>query len=180
MFLIIFILLIINTIISHFLGNYVGKNGVKFLSISNSSLSLAIALYYFLISLGEGSNVVKILLVWKWIDSVFLKVDFSFLIDNLTIIMSITVLFVSLLVQIYSVYYMWEDKNFSKFFSYLNLFTFFMMILIASSNFIMMFLGWEGVGLCSFLLISFWNTRPQANKAASKAMLINRSEIFFF
>jgi NADH:ubiquinone oxidoreductase subunit 5 (subunit L)/multisubunit Na+/H+ antiporter MnhA subunit len=81
---------------------------------------------------------------------------------------------VSALVHIYSTSYMDEDPHLSRFMSYLSLFTFFMIILVTGDNFLQLFLGWEGVGLCSYLLISFWYTRIQANKAAIKAMLINR------
>ena len=88
--------------------------------------------------------------------------------------MLIVVLTVSTLVHLYSTEYMSEDPHLSRFMSYLSLFTFFMLLLITSDNFIGLFLGWEGVGLCSYLLISFWFTRIQANKAAIKAMVVNR------
>jgi len=81
---------------------------------------------------------------------------------------------VSAVVHMYSSSYMDEDPHLSRFMSYLSLFTFFMIILVTGNNFLQLFLGWEGVGLCSYLLISFWYTRIQANKAAIKAMLINR------
>ena len=83
-------------------------------------------------------------------------------------------------VHFYSVGYMKEDLCIIRFISYLSLFTFFMFILVSSDNFIQLFLGWEGIGLCSYLLISFWNTRVQANKAALKALIINRIGDFGF
>lgn len=112
--------------------------------------------------------------VATWISSDTLNVDWGFLFDTLTAIMCVVVTFISSLVHLYSTEYMSHDPHLSRFMSYLSLFTFFMMILITADNFIQMFVGWEGVGLCSFLLINFWFTRIQANKAAIKAMLLNR------
>ena len=93
--------------------------------------------------------------------------------------MLFVVTFISTLVHLYSVEYMSEDPHLPRFMSYLSLFTFFMLILVTSNNFLQMFVGWEGVGLSSFLLINFWFTRIQANKAAMKAMLVNRVGDFF-
>jgi NADH:ubiquinone oxidoreductase subunit 5 (subunit L)/multisubunit Na+/H+ antiporter MnhA subunit len=87
---------------------------------------------------------------------------------------------VSTIVHIYSSYYMLGDPHLSRFMSYLSLFTFFMFILVCSDNFIQLFLGWEGVGICSYLLINFWFTRIQANKSALKALVINRVGDFGF
>lgn len=81
---------------------------------------------------------------------------------------------ISLFVQLYSISYMAVDPHFIRFMSYLSLFTFFMFILVTAANFLQLFLGWEGVGLCSYLLINFWFTRVQANKAALKALFMNR------
>jgi NADH-ubiquinone oxidoreductase chain 5 len=94
--------------------------------------------------------------------------------DSLTVIMCVTVTFISCLVHVYSIEYMNHDPHLARFMSYLSLFTFFMLVLISADNFLQMFVGWEGVGLCSYLLINFWFTRIQANKAAIKAMLLNR------
>jgi len=94
--------------------------------------------------------------------------------DSLTVVMCCTVTFVSSIVHLYSTEYMAYDPHLSRFMSYLSLFTFFMLILVTADNFIQMFVGWEGVGLCSYLLINFWFTRIQANKAAIKAMFMNR------
>ena len=88
--------------------------------------------------------------------------------------MLIVVTFVSSLVHLYSAGYMSHDPHLPRFMSYLSLFTFFMLILVTADNFLQMFVGWEGVGLCSYLLINFWFIRIQANKAAIKAMIINR------
>lgn len=94
--------------------------------------------------------------------------------DSLTVSMFVVVNTVSALVHTYSVFYMEKDAHLTRFMSYLSLFTFFMLILVSADNFIQLFLGWEGVGLCSYLLINFWFSRVQANKAALKAIIMNR------
>jgi len=109
-----------------------------------------------------------------WIDSETLNVDWGFMFDSLTVLMCVVVTFVSSLVHLYSTEYMSHDPHLPRFMSYLSLFTFFMLILVTGDNFVQMFVGWEGVGLCSYLLINFWFTRLQANKAAIKAMVMNR------
>jgi len=109
-----------------------------------------------------------------WINSELLNIDWGFLFDSLTVVMCCVVTFVSSIVHLYSTEYMAHDPHLSRFMSYLSLFTFFMLILVTADNFIQMFVGWEGVGLCSYLLINFWFTRIQANKAAIKAMILNR------
>ena len=109
-----------------------------------------------------------------WVSSEVLLINWGFLFDSLTVVMCIVVTFISSLVHLYSIEYMSHDPHLPRFMSYLSLFTFFMLILVTADNFIQMFLGWEGIGLCSYLLINFWFTRVQANKAAIKAMIINR------
>jgi NADH-ubiquinone oxidoreductase chain 5 len=94
--------------------------------------------------------------------------------DSLTVVMLVVVTFISSLVHLYSTEYMINDPHLSRFMFYLSLFTFFMLILVSADNYVQMFVGWEGIGLCSYLLINFWFTRIQANKAAVKAMLMNR------
>jgi NADH:ubiquinone oxidoreductase subunit 5 (subunit L)/multisubunit Na+/H+ antiporter MnhA subunit len=94
--------------------------------------------------------------------------------DTLTVTMLVIVNCISTVVHAYSIDYMETDPHKSRFFSYLSLFTFFMLVLVTADNFVQMFVGWEGVGLCSYLLINFWHTRLQANKAAMKAVFVNR------
>lgn len=113
-----------------------------------------------------------------WINSGFLEITWSFYIDNLTVIMLLVVNTISFLVHLYSLDYMSHDANLARFMSYLSLFTFFMLILVTGDNFVILFMGWEGVGLCSYLLISFWFTRIQANKSAIKALIVNRISDF--
>ena len=109
---------------------------------------------------------------WFFIDN--LTINWSFCFDSLTSIMLVIVTFISTLVHLYSIEYMSHDPHLPRFMSYLSLFTFFMLILITANNFLQMFIGWEGVGVSSYILINFWFSRIQANKAAIKAMLFNR------
>ena len=113
-----------------------------------------------------------------WISSGLFLCNWSFLFDSLTVVMLFVVTCVATLVHYYSSEYMSNDPHLSRFMAYLSLFTFFMVMLVTADNFIILFLGWEGVGFCSYLLINFWFTRLQANKAAIKAMLINRVSDF--
>ena len=116
----------------------------------------------------------------EWISAEFLNIDWSFCFDSLTAIMLFIVTFISLLVHFYSISYMSSDPHLPRFMSYLSLFTFFMLILVTANNFLQMFVGWEGVGLSSYLLINFWFTCIQANKSAIKAMLVNRIGDFLY
>merc|ERR1712093_338997 len=100
--------------------------------------------------------------------------SWGFMFDSLTVVMLVVVTCVSTLVHLYSTEYMGGDPHLPRFMSYLSLFTFFMLILVTADNFVQLFVGWEGVGLCSYLLINFWFARLQANKAAIQAMLVNR------
>ena len=118
------------------------------------------------------------MLLGTWIESGLFEVNWEFFFDNLTIVMLLVVNIISFLVHLYSLDYMSHDPHISRFMSYLSLFTFFMLVLITGDNFVILFLGWEGVGLCSYLLISFWYTRIQANKSAIKALIVNRISDF--
>ena len=112
--------------------------------------------------------------ILNWISSGNFKVNWSINIDPLSSIMLIVVTSVSSLVHIYSIGYMSHDPNKPRFMSYLSLFTFSMLMLVVSDNFLQLFFGWEGVGLCSYLLIGFWYKKESANNAAIKAFLVNR------
>lgn len=115
----------------------------------------------------------------NWLHTPIIHVDWGFCFDSLTCVMIVVVTFISSLVHLYSTEYMENDPHLTRFMSYLSLFTFFMLILVTADNFLQMFVGWEGVGVSSYLLINFWFTRIQANKAAIKAMLVNRVGDFF-
>lgn len=120
------------------------------------------------------------IVIWKeWMYTDDLIVNWGFCFDSLTCVMIVVVTFISSLVHLYSTEYMENDPHLIRFMSYLSLFTFFMLILVTADNFLQMFVGWEGVGVSSYLLINFWFTRIQANKAAIKAMLVNRVGDFF-
>jgi NADH-quinone oxidoreductase subunit L len=116
----------------------------------------------------------------RWIKIGGFQADFSFYLDQLSLVMLLVVTGVGFLIHIYSVGYMWEEGGFYRFFSYLNLFMFFMLTLVVASNYLMMFIGWEGVGLASYLLIGFWFTKDSAASAGKKAFITNRVGDFGF
>ncbi len=118
--------------------------------------------------------------VYTWLDSGDIHFEVGFLIDNLSAMMMVVVTFVSLMVHIYTIGYMAEDPGYARFFSYISLFTFSMLMLVMSNNFMQLFFGWEAVGLVSYLLIGFWFTRPTAIYANLKAFLVNRVGDFGF
>jgi NADH-quinone oxidoreductase subunit L len=115
-----------------------------------------------------------------WIQSGAFQVDFAFYLDRLSLVMLMVVTGVGFLIHIYSVGYMAEDPSYARFFTYLNLFMFFMLTLILASNYLLMFIGWEGVGLASYLLIGFWFTKDSAASAGKKAFIVNRIGDFGF
>lgn len=112
--------------------------------------------------------------LFQWIKVGSFQIDFSFLIDSLTVIMLLVVTGIGFLIHVYSISYMHDDDGFTRFFTYLNLFIFFMLLLVMGSNYLIMFIGWEGVGLCSYLLIGFWFKNNAYNDAAKKAFIMNR------
>ncbi|MBV2234099.1 MAG: NADH-quinone oxidoreductase subunit L [Sterolibacterium sp.] len=118
--------------------------------------------------------------VYQWLNSGGLKLEVGFMIDSLTTMMMLVVTFVSLMVHIYTIGYMQDDPGYQRFFSYISLFTFSMLMLVMSNNFLQLFFGWEAVGLVSYLLIGFWYTRPTAIYANLKAFLVNRVGDFGF
>jgi len=153
-------------------GRFLGPFGAGILTTSCVISSLFISFFAFYeVGLSESPCYVKLL---TWFNSEYLCADWGFQFDGLTVVMLIVVTFISSLVHLYSTEYMFHDPHLPRFMSYLSLFTFFMLILVTADNFIQLFVGWEGVGLCSYLLINFWFTRIQANKAAIKAMIVNR------
>jgi len=112
--------------------------------------------------------------LFNWIDTGYFHVSFSFLVDQLSSLMLLIITGIGFLIHLYSIGYMHKDAGFGKFFAYLNLFVFFMLLLVLGSNYVVMFIGWEGVGLCSYLLIGFWYTNPSYADAAKKAFIMNR------
>ena len=172
MYILLVFLSLIGFLITGLFGRNIGPRGASIITTGCLMLSFILSLIAFY-EVGLMGSPVYIRLS-SWVSSEVLLINWGFLFDSLTVVMCIVVTFVSSLVHLYSIEYMSHDPHLPRFMSYLSLFTFFMLILVTGDNYIQLFLGWEGVGLCSFLLINFWFTRVQANKAAIKAMIINR------
>ncbi|QEC76198.1 NADH-quinone oxidoreductase subunit L [Mucilaginibacter ginsenosidivorax] len=134
-----------------------------------ASFALSIAVFFQV----KATGVINVN-YFDWINAGPVKVPFAFLVDQLSSIMLLIITGVGFLIHLYSIGYMHDDKGFGKFFAYLNLFVFFMLLLVMGSNYIIMFIGWEGVGLCSYLLIGFWYTNASYADAAKKAFIMNR------
>lgn len=148
---------------------------VSFLSPGSVLVSFVMAVYLFfnLLSKPVAERSYEVLLA-SWITTGDIAINFQFLIDPLSILMVLIITGVGFLIHVYSVGYMHDDAGFNRFFSYLNLFVFFMLLLVMGNNYVLMFVGWEGVGLCSYLLIGFWFKNTEYNKAANKAFIMNR------
>ncbi|GAB2795062.1 NADH-quinone oxidoreductase subunit L [Rhabdobacter roseus] len=127
-----------------------------------------------LMAFKEAGSTPQVVSLFDWISVGELSIPFSFQIDQLSLLMLMIVTGVGSLIHVYSAGYMKEDEGFGKFFAFLNLFLFFMLLLVMGSNYVIMFIGWEGVGLCSYLLIGFWNKNTDYNNAARKAFIMNR------
>jgi len=172
MYLAIIILPLFGSIISGFLGRKVGVSGAQLITCTSVILTTVFAsIAFFEVGL---NNIPVSVSLFRWIDSESLNVSWDFHFDSLNVSMLIPVLIVSSLVHIYSIGYMSHDPHNQRFFSYLSLFTFMMIILVTANNFLLMFVGWEGVGVCSYLLVSFWFTRIAANQSSMSAFLTNR------
>ncbi|WP_316746998.1 NADH-quinone oxidoreductase subunit L [Pedobacter gandavensis] len=153
--------------------NTLSKNLIGFIGSSVIFISFAISVGIFF-ELGADANKSHEIFLFDWISAGKLNIPLSFLVDPLSSIMLLIITGVGFLIHIYSIGYMHTDEAFGKFFSYLNLFIFFMLLLVLGSNYIVMFIGWEGVGLCSYLLIGFWYTNSSYASAAKKAFIMNR------
>ncbi len=172
MYLNIIILPLLASIISGFFGRKVGVTGSHIITCTSVITTTILAtIAFFEVGLNNIPVSVKL---FRWIDSESLNVLWSFNFDSLTVSMLIPVLIVSSLVHVYSIGYMSHDPHNQRFFSYLSLFTFMMIILVTANNYLLMFVGWEGVGVCSYLLVSFWFTRIAANQSSISAFLTNR------
>jgi NADH-ubiquinone oxidoreductase chain 5 len=154
------------------LGRKIGVTGAHIITTGSLMTTTLLALVAFY-EVGLCGSPVSIEL-FSWIDSEFMYVSWGFLFDSLTVSMLLPVLVVSSLVHLYSISYMAEDPHNQRFFSYLSMFTFFMLVLVTGDNYLIMFVGWEGIGISSYLLINFWYTRIQANKSGIKALTVNR------
>ncbi|GAA4334072.1 NADH-quinone oxidoreductase subunit L [Mucilaginibacter gynuensis] len=152
--------------------NALPKNVIGFIGslLVLVSFGLSVAAFFQIKASGVPINVT----LFEWVSVGNLKIPFAFLVDQLSAIMLLIITGVGFLIHLYSIGYMHHDAGFGKFFAYLNLFVFFMLLLVLGSNYLIMFIGWEGVGLCSYLLIGFWFTNPSYADAAKKAFLMNR------
>ena len=153
------------------LGNKVSRVVSHTAAIFGVLISFILSVHT-LIAVTDGARFDAAIYTWMAIDG--LKLEVGFLVDSLTATMMCVVTFVSLMVHVYTVGYMSEDEGYSRFFSYLSLFTFAMLMLVMSNNFVQLFFGWEAVGLMSYLLIGFWHDRPSAIAASLKAFVVNR------
>ena len=169
---------LIASIISGFFGKFIGDRNSEIVTsflVTISAILSAVVLYEVIINQYQDNIIIA-----KWISSGSLDVNWSMKIDPLSAVMLVVVTSVSSLVHIYSIGYMSHDPHKPRFMAYLSLFTFAMLMLVTSDNFIQLFFGWEGVGLCSYFLIGFWFKKDTANSAAIKAFLVNRVGDFGF
>jgi NADH-quinone oxidoreductase subunit L len=164
-------------IVAGLFGKWIGRAGAHWITIMGVAVSLLASWFIFQdVERGNTYNGA----VYTWLASGNLALSVGFLIDKLTVTMMLVVTFVSLMVHIYTIGYMAEDPGYQRFFSYISLFTFSMLMLVMANNFVQLFFGWEAVGLVSYLLIGFWYTRPTAIYANLKAFLVNRVGDFGF
>ncbi|UIJ73620.1 NADH-quinone oxidoreductase subunit L [Aurantimonas sp. HBX-1] len=179
MYQIIVLLPLAGFLVAGLFGNAIGAKAAEY--ITSAFLIVAAALSWFaFVTFGFGEGETLRIPLLTWIQSGGLDVDWSLRIDRLTLVMLVVVNTVSALVHVYSIGYMHHDPHRPRFFAYLSLFTFAMLMLVTSNNLVQMFFGWEGVGLASYLLIGFWYKKPSANAAAMKAFVVNRVGDFGF
>ena len=164
--------------INGFFGRRLSRQAVAGVALASCGAALATAL--FVVSQFSSLSVPYTERVAHWIRAGSFSVDFAFYLDQLSLTMLLVVTGVGFLIHVYSIGYMWEDESFWRFFSYLNLFMFFMLTLVLAGNYLLMFIGWEGVGLASYLLIGFWFTKDSAAAAGKKAFIVNRIGDFGF
>jgi len=164
-------------VVAGLFGKTIGRAGAHTVTILGVAAALVLSIIVFQdVQAGHTFNGT----VYTWLESGGLSLQVGFLIDKLTVMMMLVVTSVSLMVHIYTIGYMAEDPGYQRFFSYISLFTFSMLMLVMSNNFVQLFFGWEAVGLVSYLLIGFWYTRPTAIYANLKAFLVNRVGDFGF
>jgi len=168
---------LVGAIVAGLFGKTVGRAGAHTITILGVAVAFIASIFIFQdVQAGHHFNGN----LYTWLESGGLKLSIGFLIDPLTVMMMLVVSFVSLMVHVYTIGYMQDDPGYTRFFSYISLFTFSMLMLVMSNNFVQLFFGWEAVGLVSYLLIGFWYTRPTAIYANLKAFLVNRVGDFGF
>ena len=164
-------------LIGFLINGFFGKKISKGLSGTIATLSVASSFVLSLLiffELEHSATKTNIVTVFSWINSDTLKIPFEFLVDPLSALFLLIITGIGSLIHLYSMGYMHDDDGFARFFTYLNLFVFFMLLLVLGNNYLIMFVGWEGVGLCSYLLIGFWFKNTEYNNAAKKAFIMNR------
>jgi NADH-quinone oxidoreductase subunit L len=170
---------LVAAVIAGLFGKAIGKAGAHSITILSVGISCALSFYVLYEMLFNGLATFNGT-VYSWLVSDGLTMNVGFLVDRLSAMMMAVVTFVSLMVHVYTIGYMHDDDGYQRFFSYISLFTFSMLMLVMSNNFVQLFFGWEGVGVVSYLLIGFWYTRPTAIVANLKAFLVNRVGDFGF
>lgn len=165
-------------VLAGFFGKLIGRRGAHLVTILGVAIAFVISAMVLKSVAVDGARFNQTIYEWMVIGG--LKMEIGFLVDGLTAMMMCVVTFVSLMVHIYTIGYMEEDPGYQRFFSYISLFTFSMLMLVMSNNFLQLFFGWEAVGLVSYLLIGFWYTKPTAIFANLKAFLVNRVGDFGF
>ena len=170
---------LVGCLLAGFLGRFIGRVGAHSVTILGLLIACGLS-FYVLYQLTAGGSPVYNQNLYTWFEIGRFSASVGFLIDRLTAMMMVVVTFVSLLVHIYTIGYMADDDGYQRFFSYISLFTFSMLMLVMSNNFMQLFFGWEAVGLVSYLLIGFWYKRPTAIFANLKAFLVNRVGDFGF
>ncbi|HIO53889.1 MAG TPA: NADH-quinone oxidoreductase subunit L, partial [Chromatiales bacterium] len=170
---------LVGAIAAGLFGKLIGRTGSHWVTILGVGASFALSLVVFKHIVLDGAEVYNAT-VYTWMVSEGIRFEVGFLVDSLTALMICVVTFVSLMVHIYTIGYMHEDPGYQRFFSYIALFTFAMLMLVMSNNFLQLFFGWEAVGLVSYLLIGFWYERDTAIFANMKAFLVNRIGDFGF
>jgi NADH-quinone oxidoreductase subunit L len=167
------------SILAGLFGGIIGRSGahwVTIIGVGISSILSLIAYKYIVFDGGDTFNQT----IYTWLSIGSLDINVGFLVDRLSVTMMVVVTFVSWMIHIYTVGYMHDDPGYQRFFSYISLFTFAMLMLVMSNNFMQLFFGWEGVGLVSYLLIGFWYKKETAVFANLKAFLVNRVGDFGF
>jgi NADH-quinone oxidoreductase subunit L len=170
------LLLLLAPFVGFLFNVFFGKKAGKSISGAIGTIAVAVSFgmsVYFFLQLNSTGKPISVTL-FDWIQIGKLKVDFGILLDQLSLLWLLFVTGIGSLIHLYSISYMHDDENMHKFFAYLNLFIFFMITLVVGSNLLVMFIGWEGVGLCSYLLIGFWHKNQDYNDAAKKAFIMNR------
>src|SRR5450755_1943549 len=175
---------LVGAVVAGLFGKKVGRAGAHTVTILGVAIAFAISVLVLPAVVADGARFNATIYEWLVLGKPgslgSLKMEIGFLVDGLTAMMMVVVTFVSLMVHVYTIGYMADDPGYQRFFSYISLFTFSMLMLVMANNFLQLFFGWEAVGLVSYLLIGFWFTRPTAIYANLKAFLVNRVGDFGF